>query len=193
MSRKPTDTKQRILDTAANLFSSYGFGCTSIDDILTAVGITKGAFYHYFKSKDALCEAVLDHAIEEFNQLALKFQGDEDTPDLLKRWLQLLIEKQDSGQWLHLRLLSRLSVDAGQFGSSIRNKLQTFWRWYQSFYETLIRKTARQKDIDLRIQPAEAAKLFTTTHFGALWLNRGASSATDLTAVSEALLKTLLK
>ena len=193
MSRKPTDTKQRILNTAANLFSSYGFDCTSIEDILTAVGITKGAFYHYFKSKDALCQDVLDHAIDQFHQLAKQIQDDKDPTDLLRRWLQLLIQKQDSGQWLHLRLIARLSIDAGRLSSSMQNKIQAFWLWCDSFYETLIHKAARQRGMNLKIEPAEAAKLFTAAQFGALWLDRCAPHAADLTTTSETLLKTLLK
>lgn len=193
MSRKPTDTKQRILDTAANLFSSYGFGGTSIDDILTAVGITKGAFYHYFKGKDALCEAVLDRSIEAFDQLAGPLQSDEDSTDLLGRWLQLLIEKQESGQWLHFRLISRLSIESGQLEASIQNKLRTFWLWCQSFYETLIRRSAKEKGITLPMEPATAARLFVSAHFGAIWLDRCATGTEDLTSVLETLLKMLLK
>jgi AcrR family transcriptional regulator len=66
---KSSATKQRILDAAKNLFLSKGYESTSISDILKAIDISKGAFYHHFKSKeellDSLANALADEAMEE--------------------------------------------------------------------------------------------------------------------------------
>ena len=69
MERGQTDTKQRILKAARNLFSTHGCEGTAIDDVLTAAGVTKGAFYHYFKGKETLCAAVIAQAFDEYRQL----------------------------------------------------------------------------------------------------------------------------
>ena len=53
-------TRQQILDTATRLFADEGFEAVSIDAILTACGISKGALYHHFASKDAVFVAVLE-------------------------------------------------------------------------------------------------------------------------------------
>ena len=50
---------QRILDAAARLISHYGYDKTSVSDIADAAGISKGAIYLHFASKDELFEAVL--------------------------------------------------------------------------------------------------------------------------------------
>lgn len=52
-------TRQQIIDTAARLFASRGFDGTSMSDLAAAAGLTKGAFYHHFESKDALFFAVV--------------------------------------------------------------------------------------------------------------------------------------
>ena len=52
-------TRQRIIEEAANLFVRKGFHGTSIADLAQAVGLTKGALYHHFESKDALFHAVV--------------------------------------------------------------------------------------------------------------------------------------
>jgi AcrR family transcriptional regulator len=49
-----TDTRQRILEVAAHLFSERGFAGTSIRDIADALGVTKAALYYHFPSKDAI-------------------------------------------------------------------------------------------------------------------------------------------
>ena len=188
MSRKPTDTKERILDTATNLFSTHGFTGTSIDDILQAVGITKGAFYHYFNTKDHLCETVLDVAIAQYHVLAAKIRESGDDSKSLYRWLEVLIEKQTSGQWLHCRLISRLSIDAAQLSGPMQQKLRNFWLWYQSLYESLIRQTLRGQPSGDTVEPAAMARLFMAAHFGALWLDRCAPAREDIVTVCETLL-----
>jgi AcrR family transcriptional regulator len=49
-----TDTRERILDVAARLFSERGFAGTSTRDIAEALGVTKAALYYHFPSKDAI-------------------------------------------------------------------------------------------------------------------------------------------
>jgi TetR/AcrR family transcriptional repressor of nem operon len=47
-------TRDRILRSAANLFASRGFAATSIEQVMAAAGLTRGAFYAHFESKAAL-------------------------------------------------------------------------------------------------------------------------------------------
>ena len=48
------NTKSRIVSSAWQLFYKYGYDNTTIDDIVEASQTSKGSFYHYFESKDAL-------------------------------------------------------------------------------------------------------------------------------------------
>lgn len=50
--------KEAIMRTAEKLFFEKGYGETSIQDILDALSISKGGFYHYFDSKNALLEEI---------------------------------------------------------------------------------------------------------------------------------------
>ena len=52
--------KERIVNESATLFLHKGFQGTTIKDITDAVGLTKGAFYWYFKTKDDLLETILE-------------------------------------------------------------------------------------------------------------------------------------
>lgn len=53
----PEETERKILDIAFRLFSEKGYDHTTIQDIVDALGMSKGAVYHHFKSK----EDILDH------------------------------------------------------------------------------------------------------------------------------------
>lgn len=59
--RYPEETKNLIIDTAARLFIEKGYEHTSIQDIINHLGgLSKGAIYHHFKSKDEIMQAVAD-------------------------------------------------------------------------------------------------------------------------------------
>jgi AcrR family transcriptional regulator len=50
----PSATEQKIIDVAVRLFASQGYDATSVQEIVKAAEVTKGALYHYFRSKDDL-------------------------------------------------------------------------------------------------------------------------------------------
>ena len=60
------DVKQEILDTAQVLMSQKGFSAVGLNEILTAASVPKGSFYHYFKSKEAFGEALLQRYFDEY-------------------------------------------------------------------------------------------------------------------------------
>ena len=51
-------TRTLLIDAAAQLFSSQGYDRTSVESIIAHAGVSKGAFYHHFSSKDELLDAV---------------------------------------------------------------------------------------------------------------------------------------
>lgn len=55
-----SDTRAQILDAAEALVFTHGYAGTSVDAILERAGLTKGAFFHYFPSKQALAQALIE-------------------------------------------------------------------------------------------------------------------------------------
>lgn len=53
-------TRQKILDASVELFSDLGYGETGLADVLSRAGVSKGAFYYHFDSKEALATAIID-------------------------------------------------------------------------------------------------------------------------------------
>jgi len=53
-------TRRRIVDSATDLYARKGFHATSMNDLASATGLTKGAFYHHFATKEELFHAVVD-------------------------------------------------------------------------------------------------------------------------------------
>ena len=53
--------RQNLLDAALSLIREKGYSSTSVDELCVHAGVTKGAFFHHFKSKDALAVAAANH------------------------------------------------------------------------------------------------------------------------------------
>jgi TetR/AcrR family transcriptional regulator, transcriptional repressor for nem operon len=65
MSDSPAPTKvtarDRLLDAALRIIREKGYSATTVDDLCAAAGVTKGAFFHHFASKEALAVAAADY------------------------------------------------------------------------------------------------------------------------------------
>jgi TetR/AcrR family transcriptional regulator, transcriptional repressor for nem operon len=57
----PAPARQRLLAAAIMRIRRNGYAATSVDDLCKAAGVTKGAFFHHFASKDRLAVAAADH------------------------------------------------------------------------------------------------------------------------------------
>lgn len=53
------ERRTEIIETGAKLFSEHGYDQTSVSMIINDIGIAKGTFYHYFRSKDELLEEIV--------------------------------------------------------------------------------------------------------------------------------------
>jgi len=105
--RRKQETNKLILDTAIHEFATQGYGQTTVDAIVTAAGISKGAFYHHFAGKEDLFKALLEdrqrRCIEQMQQavapatsvreaierlVTASFEFCQDDPD----WVRLYFE-----------------------------------------------------------------------------------------------------
>jgi AcrR family transcriptional regulator len=71
------EREQRILDAAADLFVHYGYDKTAVSDIAREAGISKGAIYLHFKSKDELLEALIIRETEKYADTWLALINDD--------------------------------------------------------------------------------------------------------------------
>ena len=59
--QKDANANARILESDKSLISTKGYTCATVDDLCAAAGVTKGAFFHHFKSKEDLGVAAADY------------------------------------------------------------------------------------------------------------------------------------
>src|ERR1700739_4575228 len=84
LTRKGRETRQRIVDAAADLIFRQGVAHTTIDDVRAAAGVSSSQLYHYFDDKPALVRAVVDHQADAI--LANQERFDLSSLDGLRAW-----------------------------------------------------------------------------------------------------------
>ena len=73
-------TRDSIIEKADTLFYEGGFEATSFADIAAAVGISRGNFYHHFKTKDDILDAVICRRIERTRAMLEGWQAESEGP-----------------------------------------------------------------------------------------------------------------
>ena len=80
----PSERRTQLLDTAEELFFTLGYDASSVDMIIGAAGVSKGAFYHHFDSKESLLAALADRMVDRTLEQTREAMG-RPFPDALTR------------------------------------------------------------------------------------------------------------
>jgi len=152
-------TRQRILDSAARLFALKGFDAVGLDELMADAGLTRGAFYHHFRTKTEVYDQAIAHAARV---------GSARLDDLGERGLDQLIEhylSREHAEGEALRCpLAFLAADVTHREAAIRGS-------YTRFFEGFVQRLAH----DLSGSPAQRrrrALQLATTLIGGVALAR---------------------
>lgn len=86
------DTRERIVATADLLFYERGYEATSFGDIASAVGISRGNFYHHFKTKDEILSAVIAKRLGDRQMMTQRWEAQESDPrSRIERFIDILL------------------------------------------------------------------------------------------------------
>ncbi len=85
-------TKSRIIDIADLLFYQQGFEHTSFADIANKAGISRGNFYHHFKSKDNILDAVIERRLANTEKMLADWHQEEASAEArIKCFINILV------------------------------------------------------------------------------------------------------
>ena len=114
--RRSGSTKADIVDAGAALFAERGFAAVGVQEIAERVGITGGAIYRHFPSKDAVLDAVLVESITAWLGAAQPAASDGEEPvrRIVSRSVQLVVDH--PGHWR--RTCASVTGPAGLCGPS---------------------------------------------------------------------------
>lgn len=82
--------REKIVLSASKIFSRYGFRKTTMEEIANALNKGKSSIYYYFKSKEEIFEAVVDHEAQVLrNELSKVIKSGGDPENILRRYVKI--------------------------------------------------------------------------------------------------------
>jgi len=137
MQQRSEETRAKIIESAIKLFSDQGFNKASVNDICVEAGISKGAFYHHFKSKQELFIALLDGWLQAIDH-AIEASKDKTAPETFQQMTEAfpyIFETAGDGLPMFLEFWLQASRDEKIWDASIAP-----YRRYHEYFTSLIKK-----------------------------------------------------
>lgn len=138
--KQPDITRDKLLEAAFNEIHRYGFQAASLTSILANTGLTKGALYHHFPSKQDLGLAVVDEVIERMLAETL-FTPLRESPHPIKTLQDILRGKRAKPNVVELGCpLNNLMQEMSPLDEQFRQRLNALMqRWQDALADALLR------------------------------------------------------
>jgi len=156
MTRQTTlDSRQEILRTAARLFQQRGYHATSMNDVASALKLSKGGLYHHFQSKDEILFNLMDHAMDITQERVIDGVQDIADPEerlrmLIRRHIEVVLSVRD-------REITVMLHENHPLSPSLRRRINSRKKDYVHFVENLVAEVQRARQSRGSVTPRAAA------------------------------------
>ncbi|MDF0714939.1 TetR/AcrR family transcriptional regulator [Muricauda sp. 334s03] len=186
MARSGKPTRDKILAESKDLVFQNGFSGTSIDQILEKAGITKGAFFYHFKTKNALAKALIEEfALEDIHHMNAALTKTEGlNGDSLSRLLQFIQEFINMMSGLgdpYSCLYASYLYEPNQFDQDILDQITDTLLTWRKTMEKLINNVLKEYEPQMEIDVQSLADHILVIFEGAFIISKGYKGK-DLTA-----------
>lgn len=164
MQQRSEETRTRILEAAVKQFSINGYNAASVDNICEQAGVSKGAFYHHFKTKQDVFLALLDGWLQTFDQAIEASRGRPmpETFQMMTEYFPYIFESASENLPMFLEFLQQASRDEKVWQASVAP-----YRRYHKQFASLIKKGIAEGSF-VDVNPDLAARLIVSTAMGLL-------------------------
>lgn len=190
MLSKADRTRQFIIEKTAPIFNSKGYAGTSLNDIIDATGLTKGAIYGNFENKDEVAIAAFDYNFGNItNYIAVRIRERESAID------KLLVYPETHRQILKLSFLKggcpllNNCVDSDDTHPQLKEKAIIALNLWRLSIEKIIAKGIQTKEIKKNTNASEFAAILISLTEGAVMQAKVTGKPTELNIAMDFLVK----
>lgn len=159
MNKETENTRTKIMNAAQSQILNNGFGGTTIDSIIEEAGVSKGAFFHYFSSKDELGHILVkryaEADTEHLESTLSKAEGLSDDPlQQLLIFVKLFEQEAESLEepypgCLFASFLSQSDLFDSRIMEIIRNSMLEWRIRVKDKLEEILQKYRPEKEVDI--------------------------------------------
>lgn len=177
MRRDGLATRNKILDATRGLVLKYGYGGMSIDDVIAKAGITKGALFYHFDSKEDLARVLLqryaEHDRAQLDELLRRAEKlSNDPAQQLLIVLGLYIEFLESTRPIDGCLYASFCYEGGLMDASTMKPVKEMVLYWRETLAAKIREALRAHKTRIPVDPVALADQALVTIEGAFVLSK---------------------
>ncbi len=164
------NTRDRIIETGAEIIHRKGFNHTGIQEILTAAGVPKGSFYNYFKSKEDFGLQIIDYFSAHFKQIAGKTLEDTSISPLnrIYGFLTAFMDHFESQNYTGGCPIGNLAQEMGDLSPAFRTKLKESIDMMVDGYSGLLAAAQKDGKISKSLEVKDTASFIVAGWHGAI-------------------------
>jgi len=117
-------TRDKLLQSSAALAKKEGFASVGVDGLMKAIGLSGGAFYSHFSSKDALFSAIVERELSQ--SLERLGEGEQQSRERLERCLKIYLSMAHVEQVQDGCALPSMGVDIARADIAVRQQAQAW-------------------------------------------------------------------
>jgi TetR/AcrR family transcriptional repressor of nem operon len=165
------DTKRRLLEAAMSLMLRQGFTATTVDQICAEADLTKGSFFHYFKTKDEIGEGALDYFYSRQQQqfAEAEFVRLADPLEKIHGLLDFLI-KSMKGPQMQSCLCGNLAQELAHTNPRFRASCDEKFSGFAKFIQTTLREAKVKHKANVDFNPESVSLMFVSLMQGSILL-----------------------
>ena len=138
------DRKHQILEAALRIFIIKGYSKTTMDDIVNASNLSKGALYHYYKSKKDLFLSLIDHwEIYTFKDFYKKTSNNKTASDTLRFFGQNVLKTLENKKYAYIAEVEFWALSNQD--KEIKERSQLLYDKLLNLFEKLVEKGIKNK------------------------------------------------
>ena len=171
--------RRQIIDAAYQCFARKGFHQTSMRDIYQEAGLSPGAVYHYFASKDAIIQASYEFDYERSRALFAAAAADADPLQALLGLLDFFLQGLKAAAELGAGRVNVQGWAEALVIPKISEHLQRFLAYYQEAVTQLVRRAQAAGQLDPTLAPEAISQVLLSLYYG-LELQKALDPALDV-------------
>jgi TetR/AcrR family transcriptional regulator, transcriptional repressor for nem operon len=177
--KRTLETRQKLIQAATLLIRKKGYMATSVDDICAESGVTKGAFFHHYKTKEELAEACLD----AWDQMAASmesgapFQKVADPRKKVLAYMEFFTAIFDNPNLIKSCLAGTTAQEVSGTHPPLRKAAHSCFANAERRFQALLDEAIPKKPVRKRVDTASLAALWVATIQGSLILAKASGDS----------------